>query len=427
MENNFSWLSDQGSRVLIEHLQDGLFVIKEGALVYANQCLAHMLGHPVNELIGRSFVDLVAKEDRALVLARYRARLSGESVPEQCEIRIPTIQGSVVYCALNVALIESPKGHTVIVGSARDVTLQKAILAELKASEMELKAIFNQLPDVFYRTNMQGIITMMTPACFEVIGYRQEEMGGTALADYYETPESRQKVVQAISVGGGRATQVEAALRHKNGSTIWISTNAFVRYGPDGQPVCIEGVARDISERKQMEDRLTAMSRTDGLTGVCSRNYFMDKSQALIEVMKRYERPASMLMADLDHFKHINDNYGHQVGDMALIAFTNACRQEIRESDVLGRLGGEEFCIMLPETSLESAQVLAERIRKATADIEIPFGNDKIRFTVSIGLVELGTNEQSLDSVLRRADLAMYQAKERGRNQVVTSIKLSAA
>ena len=418
----FSWLSDHGSRILIDHLQDGIFVIEEGAFVYVNQRMAKMLGYKVSDLIGRSFIGLVVAEDQALVLERYRARLSGEIVPEQYDIHLLTADGSVICCSFNICLSESPNGGIVSIGSFRDVTQQKAELAELEASQLELKSIFEQLPDVFYRTNMQGIITKISPSCFDVIGYRPEVMVGTAMAYYYETPEARQKVVQAITQGGGKAIRVEAGLRHKNGSIIWISTNAFVRYGPDGKPIDIEGVARDISERKRMEDQLTALSRIDGLTESYSRRYFIDKSEAVIEMMRRYQRPASMMMMDLDHFKKINDKYGHHVGDLALIAFTIACKKEIRESDILGRLGGEEFGLMLPETPIQSAQVLAERIRKATAAIEIPFDDHTIGFTVSIGLVELGKEDISLDSVMRRADLAMYQAKERGRNQVVTAV-----
>jgi diguanylate cyclase (GGDEF)-like protein/PAS domain S-box-containing protein len=129
----------------------------------------------------------------------------------------------------------------------RDITGRK---------QAELKAILEHLPDVFYRTNMQGIITMISASCFDIIGYRQEEMLGTALSGYYYTPEDRQKMVKAITDGGGKATQVEAALKHKNGPIIWISTNAYVCFGPNSQPGYIEGMARDITERKQTEERL---------------------------------------------------------------------------------------------------------------------------------------------------------------------------
>lgn len=418
----FSWQSDQGYRVLIDHLQDGIVVVEEGILSYVNQRMATMLGYRVNELIGRPFIEFIAPADKVLIQERYRARLSGETVPDQYDIHLVTAQGALIFCTLNIGLYENHAGETVTISSVRDVTKQKAALAELEAAKEDLKKIFDQLPDVFYRTNMQGIITMISPSCFDILGYRQEVMQGSPMANYYETPEDRQKVVQAITDGGGKATCVEAGLRHKNGSIIWISTNAIVRYDADGKPLYIEGVARDISERKRMEDQLTLLSRTDDLTGEFSRSYFMNKSEEVIRIMRRYERPASMMMLDLDHFKNINDNFGHHVGDLALIAFTQACRREIRDSDVLGRLGGEEFGLMLPETSIQNAQLLAERIRKATADIKIPLDGQTIKFTVSIGVVELSTEDQSLDSVLRRADRAMYQAKQNGRNQVVTLI-----
>jgi diguanylate cyclase (GGDEF)-like protein/PAS domain S-box-containing protein len=264
---------------------------------------------------------------------------------------------------------------------------------------------------------------MISPLCFDVIGYRQEEMLGTAMSSYYKSMEDRQKMVQAITDGGGKAIQVEAELRHKNNSIIWISTNAFVRCDSQGQVLYIEGVARDISQRKQMENRLTELSRTDNLTGVYNRRYFLEKSAEVIEVMRRYHHTASMLMMDLDQFKKINDKYGHHAGDSVLIAFADACRREIREPDVLGRMGGEEFCLLLPETSLQNAQILAERIRQATAALEIQSGQHLIRVTVSIGLVKINSKDLSLSSAMHRADLAMYQAKERGRNQVVAPLE----
>ena len=422
---DFSWLSDQGCRILVDHLQDGIFVIDREKLVYANQHLADMFGYELGDLIGQTFIDLIAAEDRAMAMERYLTRLKGEYVPAQYEVRIIDAHGTQRSCSLNVSLMKNQEGRAVTIGSARDITRQKEELAKLEASRHELQSIFDQLPDVFYRTDMQGIITMISPFCFKTIGYSQEEMLGTPMAGYYKTPEDRQKIVQAITKGSGKAIQVEAALKHKDGSTIWVSTNAFVRLDEKGKPSCIEGVARDISARKRMEDRLTTLSRTDSLTGVYNRQYFMDQSEEVIKVMRRYKHPASMMLADLDHFKSINDRYGHHAGDLALNAFVQVCRETIRESDIFGRMGGEEFAITLPETPLQSAAVLAERIRKATAEMDITLDGQTIKLTVSIGLVELSAEDQSLKAILHRADQAMYQAKEKGRNRVVTAVENS--
>ncbi|HYR05814.1 MAG TPA: sensor domain-containing diguanylate cyclase [Gallionella sp.] len=415
--------SEQSHRALIDHLQDGIFVIEDGKFTYVNQPLADMLCYPAETLIGRSVIDLVADEDKSIVSERHRARVAGEKVPELYDLHITTGQGTTICCSINVGLSLSQAGHRIAVGSVRDVTQQKAVLTELQASKEELKSIFDHLPDIFYRTDMQGILTKISPACYDILGYREDEMLGTALSGYYKTPEERQKIVRAIIAGGGKATRVEAALKHKNGSTIWISTSAFVRLCPDGQQIFIEGMARDVSEHKRMENQLITLTRTDSLTGIYNRGHFMERAGEVIRMMRRYQRPASMMIMDLDHFKKINDKYGHISGDVALKIFTDVCQQEIREPDIFGRLGGEEFGLMLPETTIQHAQVLAERIRKAVAAAEVPLGDRKIGITVSIGLVEVSPEDSSLSTVLHRADLAMYQAKTRGRNQVVTTME----
>lgn len=217
-----------------------------------------MLGYPVDEMIGRPYINFVADEDKPMVLSRHKARLAGARVPEQYEIRLSTAQGAKLYCALNVGLSENSEGKILAIGSVRDVTRQKTMQAEIDASRKELESIFDHFPDVFYRTNMQGITIKISPSVFDLLGYRPEEILGTSMASHYYTPEERQKVVQAIIEGGGKATQVEAALKRKDGSVIWVSTSAYTCYEPDGTPFCIEGVARNISERKNMEKALAA-------------------------------------------------------------------------------------------------------------------------------------------------------------------------
>lgn len=262
--------------MLVDHLQDGIYVIADGRIDYANRQLALLLGYPVECLTGRKFIEVVAERDRQLILERYHARLSGENVPQQYDIHLLTAEGREVCCALNNYLMHLSDGGTVIIGSARDISRQITERTELEKSQLELQAIFDKLPDVFYRTDMLGMITMISPSCFDILGYRQESMMGTPMASYYESPDDRLRVVQSIVDGNGSATKVEAALRHRNGNRVWISTNAVIRLGEDGKPYCIEGVARDITERKGMEDMLTALSQIDPMTGIYNRRYFMD-------------------------------------------------------------------------------------------------------------------------------------------------------
>jgi len=410
------WLSESEFQILVDHLQEGIFVIEAEKFSYVNQRMADLCGYRVDEIIGRSFMDFIAEEDREMVLGRHRARLSGEKPPEHYDLHIITGQNEKICCSLNVGLSVNRSGRPIAVGSLRDVTERRAVQAELQA-------IFDYLPDVFYRTNMDGVVEKISPSCFEHLGYHPEEMLGTPLAGYYATPEERQKVVNAILDGGGKATQVEAALKRKDGKVIWVSTSASVRSSPEGRPLYIEGLARDISERKRMEEQLLTMSRIDILTGACNRSYFMERSEEVVRMIKRYQHSATIMMFDLDYFKSINDRYGHQAGDLVLQAFAQVCRKEIRESDIFGRMGGEEFALMLPETFIHEAEVLAERIRGATAALAITFEGQVVGISVSIGLAQVSDGERALESALRLADIAMYKAKENGRNQVVVSSK----
>jgi diguanylate cyclase (GGDEF)-like protein len=130
-----------------------------------------------------------------------------------------------------------------------------------------------------------------------------------------------------------------------------------------------------------------------------------------------YDCPFSMVMLDIDHFKKVNDTYGHSIGDKVLIEFCTVCLKQIRENDIMGRLGGEEFAIALVECDTEMAAIVAERIRQAVASHVVSSGGEEIRFTVSLGVTSMWQG-CDLSSILERADNAMYRAKENGRNQV---------
>lgn len=165
---------------------------------------------------------------------------------------------------------------------------------------------------------------------------------------------------------------------------------------------------------------LERLATTDPLTGVYNRRYFMDFATKEFLRSQRYSHVFSAIQMDIDHFKKINDTHGHAVGDEVIKAFTVMCQEVLRESDVLGRVGGEEFSIILPETEKAGALIVAERIRRAIADLKVYADDHVVRFTVSIGLTSLRQDDAGIEAVLRRADEALYLAKNGGRNKVVS-------
>lgn len=175
---------------------------------------------------------------------------------------------------------------------------------------------------------------------------------------------------------------------------------------------------QEIVRRKELEDELRQLANTDALTGAANRRHFLDICGKELQRARRYGRPMALLMMDIDHFKRINDSHGHAFGDEVLKRLVETCQADLRGQDVLGRLGGEEFAVVMPECTLEAAEFVAERLRRTLAAVAVPAAGGSVDFTVSIGVVDWAP-ERSLEASLERADKAMYAAKSAGRNRVV--------
>ena len=172
----------------------------------------------------------------------------------------------------------------------------------------------------------------------------------------------------------------------------------------------------DLNEKATMLERLAT---TDPLTGLYNRRHFLGSLDAEWSRFQRYYRSVSVLMLDIDHFKSVNDRYGHAVGDEAIKAVAAACNQGKRKSDLVGRIGGEEFAVLLPETSLSRAKLVAERIRKQAMAIRLSAHQAQFGVTVSIGIAEASVSMSGIDALMGAADQALYQAKAEGRNRCI--------
>ena len=222
----------------------------------------------------------------------------------------------------------------------------------------------------------------------------------------------------------GEVLQVEYPLLRKDGSTVVVEASGKA-IDPANPPDLDKGVVwilLDISQRKATEHKLIEMANIDALTGVFSRRHFMEVGQRELSIHRRRQRPLSALMLDLDHFKNINDAFGHAMGDQALEHFATTCRNGMRTEDIIGRLGGEEFAIILPDTCIEEARMVAERIRLAVQTAQPENGAELPAMTVSIGMTA-ARRDDDMDSLLKRADAALYEAKKKGRNRVTTAPK----
>lgn len=167
--------------------------------------------------------------------------------------------------------------------------------------------------------------------------------------------------------------------------------------------------------------RLTQLAMSDPLTGAHNRRYFLDALKKELDRVQRYRHPSILMVFDIDHFKCINDNHGHDVGDKVIIEMVRISSTILRKNDIFSRFGGEEFTILLPETPLTEAEQIANRLCEQIARAAIETPEQQLSFTVSCGVTQLREDDKSPDTILKRADIALYQAKQSGRNKVIVA------
>ena len=269
-----------------------------------------------------------------------------------------------------------------------------------------------------YVTDPKGVFQLVNPGICRITGYGSEELlnrkisllcSGQMAPDYY------QRLWQTILAGD--TWEEEIINRRRDGSLYWAHQIISPVTDDAGRIQNFVGIQNDITERKEMEQELRYLSEMDVLTGIANRGKIREELEREIARAVRHGQSLSMLMIDIDHFKAINDQFGNETGDAVLRAIATTTEAVLRPSDRLGRWGGEEFVIILPETGLEGAKTLAERVLHAVRQSRaIP----DYRITVSIGLAafqQIGPESGWVDSLIRRADEQMYKAKGAGRDQ----------
>lgn len=169
----------------------------------------------------------------------------------------------------------------------------------------------------------------------------------------------------------------------------------------------------------QTRQDLETLSQIDALTGICNRRHFLELGDLEVTKARRYRLPLSVLVLDLDHFKRINDSFGHHAGDIVLAEIVNLCRDELRDTDIMGRIGGEEFAVLLPMTPEKNAAVVADKLCRVIASHVITTRRERMHMTASIGVAALGDTD-SLMTMLKAADRNLYVARSSGRNRVAS-------
>ena len=221
----------------------------------------------------------------------------------------------------------------------------------------------------------------------------------------------------AVLAQGGQVAHRLVELKMPDGRPKW-ALASYLTLTYEGQPAVL-GWFYDVTQQTLAEQQLELLARTDALTGLHNRRSFMEIAETELSRATRHGGQLAILMLDIDHFKSINDTHGHRVGDTVLQAFGALCQRTLRPYDTMGRVGGEEFAVVLPQASRDQASIVSERIRQLVERTQLSQERGlPLHFTVSIGVTGPADSTTNIDTLLNQADSALYEAKRAGRNQV---------
>ncbi len=386
--------------------------LADQTVLLANQRAGQLFEIDVAKARGQAAMGFwVRPEDRLTMVDHLRQRGSLEDL----DAELKTTSGRRFWGNISATMLTFEGERGVLLG-IHDVTEKRRVAEALRQNEETLRTMLEAAPLPLVVTGLDdAILRFSNQRAADMFGTSIEELVGKRAPDFYANPEDRRTFIELLH-STGKVDDFATNLRTRDGSAFWALLSARTMVLRDTR-VFMVGFA-DLTAQKAIEHELRDLASMDGLTGVFNRRHFFELAGATLTHCERLKRGVCIAMLDVDHFKVVNDRYGHAAGDEALKALTRVCQRECRSSDIIARHGGEEFVVLLPETTLESARAVVERVRRAIAEEPIAVASGvSFSITVSGGLTERRDGE-SLEVLLARADDALYQAKRAGRDRV---------
>ncbi len=357
----------------------------------------------------RSLISMVHPDDRELI-----TRVLTESLKKKksytVDYRIIRQDGTVVTLHSRGEVVSDEFGKAAMVkGVAQDITERKRMEEEMRVKDNAVAASINAI--VF--ADLEGKLTYANSSFIKMWGYdKEDEVIGKSSTDFYLTPEKARKIIEDLRLNGSWTGEM-AALR-KDGTSFHVHMSANLVLDKTGAPICVMASCVDISEQKRMEEKLREMSITDDLTGLLNRRGFMLLADKQLKMAEREEGDLFLLFADMDNLKVINDKLGHKTGDRSLRETAELMKKTFRESDIIGRVGGDEYAVLLTGTAAMSDEIsILRRLEEHLKSANMKKGRE-YNMSLSTGIVRYDPDKiLSIDELMSKADTLMYANKKK--------------
>ncbi len=407
---------------IVESSRDAIFSTDaDGVITSWNPAAERLFGYRAVEALGRpaSFTDLAGEDSRRFERTLEAIR-SGRSLGDVERAQL-TKDGRRVEVLMTISPVTNANGE--VVGSstiARDVTDVRRAARVIADSEARFRSAFENAPIGMAIHDLDGRFLQVNRALCSILGYGAQELIGTGFQaiTHPEDLPGDVELMEAMRRQGFDTGRREKRFVRSDGHVVWTQTEATVLRDADGVAQQVLSQVIDITDRKRMDEELRHLAEHDSLTGLVNRRRLELALDHHIAHVARYSDRGALLVVDIDHFKTINDTLGHSVGDRMLRAVADALRRRRRATDTVARLGGDEFALLLPEADARAAEDVAAQI---LADIRehavVTIGRQPRALTACVGIALLRQDIVNGDQALVEADLAMYDAKESGRDR----------
>ncbi|MFH0825631.1 MAG: PAS domain S-box protein, partial [Pseudomonadota bacterium] len=392
-----------------------LLLDRDGTIITLNEVAARKVGKSVAELIGRPAFECLPAEDYAVADAHFQ-----EAIRTCRPVRFEAETGGAVFEATFFPVFAEDSMVTGVAAYCSDITFRKRAGEVLAESERRYRQLIDKANDIVYVTDTDGRLTLVNPVAVNITGYPEKELIGTEVLNLIDD-DHRARVGRFYRLQVRRGvsdTYHEIPIRTKDGKTVWLGQNVHL-LTEAGAVAGLQGIARDITERKLLERELVYLATHDRLTNLFNRHHFMKLLTMACAAARRYKTPLSVCLCDLDNFKLINDELGHIKGDTVLEAVGAIFRKQLRTADFAGRYGGDEFIAAFPNTPAANASECMRRVMdnvRACLERSCRISAD---VGMSAGIVRYDPSRMSVSDLIAAADDALYKAKKGPVNSMI--------
>ena len=418
-----TWPNESTFATLLDGVPDAIYLIDPASsdILYCNRAGHDDLGYARADLLGHSVLslqkDVTGMPQWAQIAETIRQSSPYVFVGRHCHKNGHEVPVEVVTRTLEL------DGRSVFISTARNIAQRIQLVNELMARDAHVRFALNEVSDGLWDWKIPTSEVYFSPQLKRMLGYGPAEIQPT-LESWSEQlhPDDKPLVMKAIAdhIQGLRERyEAEYRLKNRNGHYLWVHDRGRVcERDAQGQATRVVGMVRNITDQKAVEADLLSRATHDSLTGLGNRRECEDRLHSLIATCQRVDVPLGVCLLDIDHFKSVNDTYGHAAGDQVLIQLTQQLNGAIRASDALYRWGGEEFVLLAPGLNAESTRQLCDKLRAQVAAMDWTELLGKRQITASFGVAEMPNHGSTPTTLLTAADSAMYQAKAQGRNHV---------